>query len=241
MKRLEGKVAIITGGARGLGKSTAKLFKEHGAHVYIWDIVSDGAEVAAELGVKFHEVNTTQYDKVEAAAKEIQSEHGRIDVLVNNAGITRDSSLLKMTHEQWQQVMDVNLTAVFNCTRAIAPFMKEKGYGRIITASSVVGLYGNFGQTNYVATKSGVIGMTKVWGRELGRYGITANCVAPGFIASDMTAKMPEDVLKGVVDKIPVKRIGQPEDIAHAYLFLASDEAGFVNGTCLSVDGGYVA
>jgi len=161
-------------------------------------------------------------------------------VLVNNAGITRDATLLKMTEEQWQQVIDVNLSGVFHCTKAIAPFMVEQGSGCIINTSSVVGLYGNFGQTNYVATKSGVIGMTKVWARELGRKGIRVNVVAPGFIATDMIDSVPEKVIDAMVGKTPLARVGKPEDIANAYIYLSSDLSSFVTGTVISVDGGLI-
>ena len=158
--------------------------------------------------------------------------------MINNAGITNDSTLKKMTPEQWQSVIDINLTGTFYCTKAVNQYMVEAGWGRIINVSSVVGLYGNFGQTNYVATKAGVIGMTKTLCRELGKKGVTVNAVAPGFIATDMVAKMPEDVLAGMVAKVPVGRLGKPEDIANAFCFLASDEAAYVNGAVLSVDGG---
>ena len=161
-------------------------------------------------------------------------------MLVNNAGITRDASLMKMTEEQWQQVLDVNLGGVFHCTKAIAPVMVEQKSGCIINTSSVVGLYGNFGQTNYVATKSGVIGMTKVWARELGRKGIRVNAVAPGFIATEMVDTVPENVIEMMVGKTPLARLGKPEDIANAYIFLASDLASYISGTVLSVDGGLV-
>lgn len=163
---------------------------------------------------------------------------GKIDILINNAGITNDSTLKKMTVEQWQNVIDVNLSGTFYCCKAVLNYMLEAGYGRIVNASSVVGLYGNFGQTNYVATKAGLIGMTKTMARELGRKGITVNAVAPGFIETEMVAKMPENVLDGMRAKVPVGRLGRPEEIAAAYLYLASDEAAYVNGAVLSVDGG---
>ncbi len=164
--------------------------------------------------------------------------YGRIDILINNAGITRDRTLLKMSHLEWQQVIDVNLTGVFNCTKAIVPFMVEQGYGRIICTSSVVGIHGNFGQTNYSATKAGVVAMCRTWAKELGPKGITANAVAPGFIRTDMTDAMPEEARQSVIQTIPVKRMGEPNDIAWVYLFLASDEASFVNGQVLGVNGG---
>jgi 3-oxoacyl-[acyl-carrier protein] reductase len=244
MKRLENKVAIITGGAGGIGKVTAETFAREGAKVVIWDVNEEaGAATAREIeaagGVaRFARVNTSDLAVVEAAAQAVQDEFGQIDILINNAGITRDASLLKMTSEQWDQVISVNLTGVFNCTKAVAPFMIERSYGRVISASSVVGLYGNFGQTNYVATKAGLIGMTKTWARELGRKGITANAVAPGFIATEMIETIPEKVIETVKGKTPLGRFGKPEEIAHAYLFLASDEAAFINGHTLSVDGG---
>jgi 3-oxoacyl-[acyl-carrier protein] reductase len=246
MKRLQDRIAIVTGGASGIGKVTAKKFAAEGAKVIIWDIDQTGGEATAEelrkagSEVVFMKVNTAQFEEVEKAAKQIAEKWGRIDILINNAGITRDASLKKMTSEQWQQVMDVNLTGVFNCTKVMSGYMVDQGWGRIISASSVVGLYGNFGQTNYVAAKAGVIGMTKVWARELGRKGVTANAVAPGFIATEMTKKIPDDVLKQIEAKIPVGRMGDPEDIANAYVFLASEEARYVNGAVISVDGGMV-
>ena len=244
MKRLENKVAIITGGAGGIGKVTAETFAREGAKVVIWDVNEEAGtatarEIEAAGGVaRFARVNTSDLAVVEAAAQAVQDEFGQIDILINNAGITRDASLLKMTPEQWDQVISVNLTGVFNCTKAVAPFMIKRSYGRVISASSVVGLYGNFGQTNYVATKAGLIGMTKTWARELGRKGITANAVAPGFIATEMIETIPEKVIETVKGKTPLGRFGKPEEIAHAYLFLASDEAAFINGHTLSVDGG---
>lgn len=246
MSRLKDKVAIITGGARGIGKATAKLFCENGAKVQIWDVLPDGAEVVNELrksgfDVSFNQVNVVSFDEVESAVLALKKKLGSIDILINNAGITRDSSLLKMTLDQWQQVINVNLNGVFNCTKAVAAIMKEQGNGRIISASSIVGIYGNFGQTNYVASKSAVIGMTKTWAKELGRYGITVNCIAPGFIETEMTAGIPDEYRKPMIEKIPVKRAGQPQDIANGYLYLASDEASFVNGICLSIDGGAVS
>jgi 3-oxoacyl-[acyl-carrier protein] reductase len=165
---------------------------------------------------------------------------GRLDILVNNAGITSDNQLYKMTEEQWDNVIAVNLKGVFNCAQAAAGVMMEQGSGVILNASSVVGIYGNFGQTNYAATKWGVIGMTKTWAKELGRKGIRVNAVAPGFILTPMTEKMPEKVLDMMKDKAPIKRLGTPEDIANAYAFLASDEASFITGAVLSVDGGIV-
>ncbi|HNX22066.1 MAG TPA: 3-oxoacyl-ACP reductase FabG [Bacteroidales bacterium] len=237
--RLQDKVSIITGGAAGIGAATAIKFKEEGAKVIIWDLNEEkGNALAAELGADFDKVNTSNYADIEAAAKKVFDKYGRIDVLVNNAGITRDSTLKKMTPETWQQVIDVNLTGVFYCVKIVSEYMLMNNWGRILNASSVVGLYGNFGQTNYVATKSGLIGMTKTLGRELGRKGITVNCVAPGFIATEMVSAMPENVIEAMKAKVPVGRLGDPKEIANAYAFLASDEAAYINGTTLSVDGG---
>ena len=239
MKRLENKVAIITGGAAGIGAATAVKFVEEGAKVIIWDLdESKGNVLAKQLNASFAKVNTANYAEVEAAAKAVNDQFGRIDILINNAGITRDSTLKKMTVEQWQQVIDVNLTGVFYCTKIVSEYMLNNAWGRIINASSVVGLYGNFGQTNYVATKSALIGMTKTLARELGKKGITVNAVAPGFIATEMVAAMPENVIEAMKAKIPLARLGEPKEIANVYAFLSSDEAAYINGHTLSIDGG---
>jgi 3-oxoacyl-[acyl-carrier protein] reductase len=246
MGLLEQKVVIVTGGAQGIGLCAAERFAAEGAIVAIWDFnAGKGSEAESQLrqkghDVRFMQVNVTDMASVRAAVETLMQETGRIDVLVNNAGITRDASLLKMTEEQWQQVINVNLGGVFHCTQAVAPVMVEQKSGCIINTSSVVGLYGNYGQTNYVATKSGVIGMTKVWARELGRKGIRVNAVAPGFIATDMVETIPENIIEQIVGKTPLARMGNPEDIANAYVYLASDMASFVSGTVLSVDGGLV-
>lgn len=244
MKSLEGKVAIVTGGSAGIGKATVNKFVQEGASVAIWDInEKNGKELEAELKTRgfhvvFYNVNTTDASQIADAVKRVMDTFGKIDILVNNAGITRDATLLKMTEDQWHQVIDINLTGVFLCTKAVAPYMVEKGYGRIINASSVVGLYGNFGQTNYSATKAGVIAMTQTWAKELGRKGINVNAVAPGFILTDMVMAMPEAVLAKLSEKVPLNRLGKPEDIANMYAFLASDQADYINGATISVDGG---
>lgn len=246
MKRLQDKIVIITGAAGGIGAATAELFAREGATVVLWDVNKDGLEaVSAKLKADKRKhllqvVNISDAQAVENAVAEVLETFEHIDILINNAGITRDARLVKMSFEQWQQVLDVNLTGVFNTTKIIAPHMIERGYGRIINTSSIVGLYGNFGQTNYVATKSGVIGMTKVWARELGRKGITVNAVAPGFIETEMVKTIPQKVIDEIIAKMPMQRMGQPDDIANGYLYLASDEAGFVNGITLSIDGGAV-
>lgn len=244
MKRLENKVAIITGGTAGIGAAAAKKFAQEGAKVTVWARNAEKGKAFVESMAKegyticFDAVDTSNYEQVVAATKRVFDANGKIDILINNAGITNDATLKKMTPEQWQSVIDINLSGTFYCTKAVNQYMVEAGWGRIINVSSVVGLYGNFGQTNYVATKAGVIGMTKTLGRELGKKGVTVNAVAPGFIATDMVAKMPEDILKGMIAKVPVGRLGKPEDIANAFCFLASDEAAYVNGAVLSVDGG---
>ena len=246
MKRLSDKIAIISGGARGIGKATAKKFIEEGASVALWDIDEKAGQAAAlELEttgskVRFYKVNIADLAEVTAAAERVNEDFGHIDILINNAGITRDASMKKMSLQQWQQVIDVNLTGVFNCAKAVHPYMVENGSGRILNAASVVAHNGNFGQTNYVAAKAGVIGMTKVWAREFGRKGITVNAVAPGFINTDMVESVPAEVLEGMASKTPLGRLGEAADVANAYLFLASDEAAFITGTVLNVDGGLV-
>jgi 3-oxoacyl-[acyl-carrier protein] reductase len=244
MNRLKNKVAVITGGANGIGKITVEKFLLEGAIVICWDINQDAGDklLAENEGnqLKFQKINTVNKAEVDNAVRELIDIYGCIDILINNAGITRDASLKKMTSEQWQSVLDVNLTGVFNCTQSISEHMVEKGSGKIINASSIVGLYGNFGQSNYVATKAGVIGLTKVWARELGRKGINVNAVAPGFIATEMVTTIPAKVIEDLESKTPLGRLGKPEDIANAYVFLASEEASFINGATLSVDGGLV-
>jgi len=246
MKRLENRVAIITGGASGIGKQAAFLFAQEGATISIWDVNEElGVAVVKEFEqqnyhAEFRKVNVADKNDVSSNAKAVSDKYGKIDVLVNNAGITRDATLMKMSEEQFDQVIAVNLKGVFNCTQAVAAVMVEREQGTIINTSSVVAHYGNFGQTNYVATKSGVIGMTKTWARELGRKGIRVNAVAPGFIFTEMVSTVPEKVLDMVKGNTPLGRLGKPEDIANAYLFLASDEASFINGNVLNVDGGLV-
>jgi len=240
---LDNKTALITGAACGIGRATADAFIREGATVVLADVNAEaGQEAAAALGDRAHfeRLDVTDADAVEAVVGRIVEQHGRLDVLVNNAGIVRDARLVKMTIDEWQAVLDVNLKGVFLCGQAAARVMSEQGSGVILNASSVVGLYGNFGQSNYVATKAGVIGMTKTWARELGRKGVRVNAVAPGFIGTEMVEAMPEKVVAMMADKAPLGRIGRPEDIAEAYVFLASDRAAFITGATLSVDGGLV-
>lgn len=244
MRTLEGKVAIVTGGSSGLGKATILKFASLGATVINWDINAERGEqlkielTSQNINAGFYQVNTSDPESVEMAVAQIIKHYGQIDILVNNAGITRDATLIKMTSEQWQQVIDVNLTGVFNCTHSVAPHMVEKGYGRIISIASVVGLYGNFGQTNYAAAKAGVIAMTQTWAKELGRKGVNVNAVAPGFIHTEILDAMPEEVLDKMKSKVPLQRLGKPEDIANINAFLASDEANYIHGATISVDGG---
>jgi 3-oxoacyl-[acyl-carrier protein] reductase len=229
--RFIGKKVIITGGSGGIGLAATRLFASEGAQVTVWDKFLPGGMPA---GIEFFEVDVSQYEAVEIAAANLES----ADILINNAGILRDATLQKMTPHQWQAVIDVNLTGVFNCTKVISPLMIQQSWGRIINTASVVALYGNYGQSNYVAAKSGVVGLTKVWARELGKFGITVNAVAPGFIDTGMIAGMPDKVMEKLLDRSALKRIGSPEDVAKAYAFLASDDAAFITGTVLSVDGG---
>ncbi|HEX5169797.1 MAG TPA: 3-oxoacyl-ACP reductase FabG [Cyclobacteriaceae bacterium] len=241
--RLKNKVALITGGASGIGLATVTRFAKEGAKIILWDVSEQGREVVDGLRKEGHEaifekISVTNEGDVQQAVAEGHLHFGRLDILINNAGITRDRTLLKMSRQEWDDVMAVNLTGVFNCTQAVAPIMKAQSYGRIVSASSNVAIRGNYGQTNYVATKSAIIGMTKVWALELGRFGITVNCIAPGFIKTAMTDIMPEDVKKNSMSHIPLGHWGVPEDIANGYLYLASDEAAFVSGICLTIDGG---
>lgn len=242
--RLHGKTAIITGGGNGIGRETILTFSREGANIVIADFdISAGRETLALLedqgGIgMFIRVDVTDRDSIQHLVQETVNKFKRIDILINNAGITSDAMLHKLTPEAWQKVLDVNLTGVFNCTQAVLPMMIEQGGGKIVNTSSVSGVYGNVGQTNYAATKAGVIGMTKSWAKELGGKGINVNAVAPGFIETGMVEKVPEKVIAGMKQIIPLKRLGKPEDIANAYLYLSSDEASYVNGTTLHVDGG---
>jgi len=241
--RLKNKIALITGGANGIGLATTERFAREGAKIILWDVSDKGNDVADRLREDGHEiifqkVSVTNMDEVQSSVVAAKEKFGRIDILINNAGITRDRTLLNMTNQEWDDVISVNLTGVFNCTRAVAPIMKEQNYGRIVSASSNVAIRGNFGQTNYVATKSAIIGMTKVWAMELGRYNITVNCIAPGYITTAMTEAMPEKVRTESIPLIPLGKWGVPDDIANGYLYLASDEASFVSGICLTIDGG---
>ena len=248
--RLKDRVCLITGGAAGIGKATALRFAEEGAKVVICDLAEEaGHQTAEQIGSTFYKVNVADRQEVQDWVDDVVEKFGRVDVLINNAGVLRDGLFVKvkdgelvkqMSEADWDLVIDVNLKGTFNCAQAVSPYMIKQGGGVILNATSVVGLDGNFGQTNYVATKAGVIGMTKVWSRELGRHKIRVNAVAPGFTLTEMVRQMPEKILEGMVAQTPLGRMGEPADIANAYLFLASDEASFISGVTLRVDGGIV-
>lgn len=243
---LKDKVAIITGAGQGIGKATAVLFAREGATVIIAEISADQGRAAAKSitaaggMAEFQPLNVTDAGAVEVLVNGVLARYGQIDVLVNNAGITIDATLKKMEPEQFDAVIEVNLKGTFLCGQSVGRVMLEQGFGVILNAASVVAHYGNFGQSNYVASKAGVIGMTKTWARELGPKGVRVNAVAPGFIATPMIESVPEKVLEMLRDKCPLKRLGTPEEVAGAYLFLASDLAGYINGAVLNVDGGMV-
>jgi len=252
---LRGKVVVITGAGAGIGRATAMRMAEEGARIAAWD-VSGKAASQLESAIKwaggegcFREVNVTDAANLQSATDDVLDRWQRIDVLINNAGIVRDAQLVKwngngpestMSEETWDSVINVNMKGVFLTTRAVVPQMIRQRSGVILSAASVVGLWGNFGQTNYVASKAGVIGMTRTWARELGKYNIRVNAVAPGFIATDMVRAMPEKVLQAMIARTPLNRAGTPEDVANTYAWLASDQASFIHGTVISVDGGLV-
>jgi 3-oxoacyl-[acyl-carrier protein] reductase len=252
---LRSKVVIVTGAAAGIGLATARRFASEGCRVAAWDVNDAGQEELLReltaLGGEalFRKVSVCSDADVESAVEEVVGRWGAVDVLINNAGITRDSQFVKwkdgavagtMSDDAFDSVISVNLKGVFLCSRAVVPHMIRKGSGVILNASSIVGLYGNFGQTNYAATKAGVIAFARTWARELGKYNIRVNAIAPGFTATEMVRKMPEKIIQSMVSHIPLGRMGTPEDMAEAYVWLASDAASFITGTVLSVDGGLV-
>ena len=246
--RLKDKICIVTGGAQGIGLATALKFAREGAVVAVCDMRREGidAAVAACRAASPGEavraegflVDVTDRAQVDAMVSAVKVQFGRIDVLVNNAGITKDARLQKMTLAQFDAVINVNLRGVFHCAQAVADTMVAQGSGVILNASSVVGIYGNFGQTNYAASKFGVIGFTKTWSRELGPKGVRVNAVAPGFIETPILSTIPDKVLQQMRDDVPLRRLGRPEEIANVYAFLASDEASYVNGAVIEVAGG---
>lgn len=242
--KLQGKVSVITGSANGIGKATAVKFAQEGAKVVVCDLQQAQIDATvAELKALGAEavgfvVDVTNVEQINAMVKGVMDKFGRVDVLVNNAGIVMDAQLLKMTEAQFDRVIDINLKGTYNCAKAVVDIMVAQGGGVILNASSVVGVYGNFGQTNYAASKFGVIGFVKTWAKELGKKGIRANAVCPGFIATDILSAMPEKVIQGMEDKVPMRRLGKPEEVANLYAFLASDEASYINGAAIEITGG---
>lgn len=242
--KLQSKVAIITGGGSGLGEEACLLFAKEGAKVVVADYNEDAAKQVVSNIVKDGgdaiaiKVNVANRDEVNKMVQTVKDRYKQIDILINNAGITQDSTLLKMKQEQWDNVIAVNQTGVFNCTQAVISHMIEQGSGRIVNTSSIVGRMGNFGQTNYAATKAAVIAMTQTWAKELGRKGINVNAVAPGFISTPMTEKMPENVLNQMKEKVSLQRLGTARDVANAYLYLSSEDSTYINGAVIPVDGG---
>ena len=243
MNLLKDKICIVTGGGRGIGRATAEKFIDEGAVVIIADFdESTGSATADDFGEQCSYIKTdvSNSDSVKSLIDTVKADYGQIDVIVNNAGILQDQTLEKMNEDQFDKVIQVNMCGVYLCTKYAAEVMREQGSGVILNASSVVARFGNFGQTNYVAAKAGLEGMTKVWARELGKHGIRVNAVAPGFIQTEMTAGMPEKIISMMGEKVPLKRWGQPEDVANLYCFLASEEASYISGAILPIDGGVV-
>ena len=238
---LENKTAIITGGGRGIGKAIAHQYCKEGAKVVLAEFDEQtGKETADLIGGYFVKTDISDEKSVMSLFEYVKTKFSRLDILVNNAGILQDSTLKKLESDQFDAVINVNLRGTYLCGKAAANIMVEQKSGVILNAASVVAHNGNFGQTNYVASKTGVIGMTKVWARELGKDGIRVNAIAPGFITTDMTAEMPEKIIHMMGNKVPLKRWGKPEDVANAYTFLASDKASYITGTVLNVDGGVI-
>lgn len=242
--RLKDKVSIITGAGRGIGQATALKFAREGAKVVVCDLSEESIAQTVNLCERAGAstlgcvANVTDIHSLRAMVQTILAKWGRVDCLVNNAGIVADAQLKNMTEDQFDKVIAVNLKGVFNCTKAVVDTMLAQQSGVILNASSIVGLYGNFGQTNYAASKFGVIGMVKTWARELGRRGIRSNAVCPGFISTSILATIPEKVIKALEDKVPMGRLGKPEDVANTFAFLASDEAAYINGAVIEVSGG---
>ncbi|AIY88412.1 MULTISPECIES: 3-oxoacyl-[acyl-carrier-protein] reductase [unclassified Thermotoga] len=244
--RLEGKVCLITGAASGIGKATTLLFAQEGATVIAGDISKENLDSLVKEAeglpgkVDPYVLNVADRDQIKEVVEKVVQKYGRIDVLVNNAGITKDALLVRMKEEDWDAVINVNLKGVFNVTQMVVPYMIKQRNGSIVNVSSVVGIYGNPGQTNYAASKAGVIGMTKTWAKELAGRNIRVNAVAPGFIETPMTEKLPEKAREAALSRIPLGRFGKPEEVAQVILFLASDESSYVTGQVIGIDGGLV-
>ncbi len=244
--RLKEKVAIITGAGSGIGRETSLLFAKEGAKLAVADVNEKGGQETVDLIIKaggeaiFRRLDVSNRQQAGQVAGDVLATYGRIDILVNNAGIIQDALVVKMTEDQWDRVLSINLKGPFNCTQAVVEAMISQGSGVILNMSSIVAIYGNVGQTNYASTKSGLIGMTKTLAKELGKKGIRVNAVAPGFIATPMTATVPEKILEMMKEKTPLRRLGTPADVANTLLFLSSDEASFINGAVISVDGGLI-
>jgi 3-oxoacyl-[acyl-carrier protein] reductase len=242
--RLSGKVSIITGAGQGIGRATALKFAKEGARVAACDINLEAVDQTVELVESIggeavgYRVDVTDKESIAAMVVGVMAKWGRIDTLVNNAGIVQDAQFKKMSEDQFDRVIDVNLKGVYNCTKAVVDIMLAQNSGCILNASSIVGIYGNFGQTNYAATKFGVIGMVKTWARELGRKGIRANAICPGFVETPILATMPEKIVRMMEDRVPMGRLAKPEEIANTYAWLASDEASYINGAVIEVSGG---
>ncbi|MFA5101002.1 MAG: 3-oxoacyl-[acyl-carrier-protein] reductase [Candidatus Omnitrophota bacterium] len=244
--RLAGKVALVTGGGRGIGKEIAMTLAGEGADIVIWDVnPTDAQNTCKEIETKGRktladQVDVTNYESVEVAINKILDKYGKIDILVNNAGITKDNLLLRMSQQEWDAVINVNLKGTFNCTKAVFRPLSKQRSGRIINIASIIGIIGNYGQANYAASKAGIIALTKTSARELGSRNVTVNAIAPGFIQTEMTAKLPEDVKAKMMEAIPMAKLGTPRDVANACLFLASNEADYITGQTIVVDGGMV-
>jgi 3-oxoacyl-[acyl-carrier protein] reductase len=244
--RLAGKVAVVTGGGRGIGREIAMTLATEGADIVIWDVnPADAQNTCKEiesLGRKTlaDQVDVTNYESVEGGINKILDKYGKIDILVNNAGITKDNLLLRMSQQEWDTVINVNLKGTFNCTKAVFRPLSKQRSGRIINIASIIGIIGNYGQANYAASKAGIIALTKTSARELASRNVTVNAIAPGFIQTEMTAKLSDDVKAKMMEAIPMAKLGTPRDVANACLFLASNEADYITGQTIVVDGGMV-
>lgn len=239
------KTAIITGGAKGIGRAIAEKLASREIAIALWDVIEEGEQTARMLGetygvpATFNKVDVSDYEATEAAARAL-ADTAEIGILVNNAGITRDTLLLRMKPEDWQKVIQINLGGCFNCCKAILKAMTSKKWGRIINISSVAGITGNFGQSNYAASKAGIIGFTKSLAKEVAKRNITVNAIAPGLIETDMTTSLSDEIKQSYIEQIPMRRMGKPEEIANLVSFLASDEASYITGQVITVDGGMV-